>query len=140
MDFEEARALGREIAEVVRAGADSTRHLDELFKRYQVSELNDELRKKAQACTATTLLVLEIASRPNDSTEVIAGRTVAHFGRSRVTLECCGELNVLIRKYFSWTGGNSRWGIREESYSRYELLSHEDAIAWIQQSIISVRA
>ncbi len=136
MNVEEARALGREITEIANASGDTRRHLTELFQRYQVRDLDDDLRKQAQACKAQTLWILEIASRPKDSTEVIAGVTVAHFGNSREILECCGELNVLVRRYFSWTGGNSRWGFREDSYSRYELLSHEDAISWIQQALI----
>ena len=133
MDFEEARALGHEIVEIVKAGGDIKRPLEDLFKRYQVADLNDELRKKAQTCEAETLPVLEMTSRPTFSTEVIADVTVGHFGNSWETLECCGELNVLLRKYVSWTGGNSRWGIREERYARYELLSYENAIAWIQR-------
>lgn len=136
MDLEEAGALGREIAEIVKAGGDSTRRLEDLFKRYQVPDLDDDLRKKAEVCEAETLLVLRMVSRPRYSAEVIAGQTVGHFGKSWETLECCGELNVLIRKYVSWSAGNSRWGIREESDSRYELLSREDAIAWIQRSHI----
>ena len=140
MDFEEARALGREIVEIVKAGGDIKQPLEDMFKRYQVPDLNDDLREKAQACQAETLLVLEIVSQPKFSTEEIAGVTVGHFGKSRESLECCGELNVLIRKYVSWTAGNSRWGIREESYSRYELLSHAGAIAWIQRLDMSTDA
>lgn len=134
MDFEEARALGREIGELVSGRGAGKQALEDLFKRYQIRDLDDDLRKKAEACEAETLPVLEMVSRPRNSTEVIAGQTVARFGNSRETLECCGELNVLIRKYFSWRGGNSRWGMREESYSRFELLSHEAAIAWIQKT------
>ena len=136
MDFEEARALGREIVEIVEAGGEIKRPLEDLFERYQIPDLDDDLRKKAQTCNAGTLFVLEMVSRPRFSTEEIAGVTVGHFGKSWETLECCGELNVLIRKYVSWTAGNSRWRIREESYSWYELLSHEDAITWIQRQAL----
>ena len=132
MDFKEAQALGREIFEIVEAGGDRRGPLEELFKRYRVADLDDSLRKKAQKCKAGTWLVLKILDQPKYSTETIAGRDVGHYGRSWETLECCGELNLLVRKYVSWRAGNSRWGIREESYSTYDLLSHEDAIAWIQ--------
>jgi hypothetical protein len=133
MDFKEAQALGREIVEIVEAGGDRREPLEELFKRYRVADLDDSLRKKAQKCKAGTWLVLKILDQPKYSTETIAGRDVGHYGRSWETLECCGDLNILVRKYVSWRAGNSRWGIREESYSTYDLLSHDDAIEWIER-------
>jgi hypothetical protein len=133
MDFKEARALGNEIYEIVKAGGDRRVPLEELFKRYQVADLDDGLMKKARRCKAGTWLVLKILDQPRYTTETIAGRDVGHYGRSRETLECCGDLNLLVWKYVSWTAGNSRWGIREESYSTYDLLTHEDAIAWIER-------
>ncbi|HEX8709444.1 MAG TPA: hypothetical protein VF723_14460 [Pyrinomonadaceae bacterium] len=136
MDSNEVKALGQEMLEIIRAGKNRREPLRELFQRYRIPDLNDELRAQAKACKAPTLMILSVSLSPSYSSESIAGRDVSHYHMSWEYLECCEALNVLVMRSVSMRSGNSRWGIKEESSESYELLTHEEAIQWIQQLFI----
>ena len=128
MNRDEAIAFKRELFEVLGEGGNLRASLKELFNRHHIPELTDDLRDKSKVCNAQAWVIVSISTEVKHPVEMIAGRAVAQTHSRYVNLVCCEALHTLLRKSVYITNENPRWGIREECYKTYRLLTHDEAV------------
>jgi hypothetical protein len=128
MEASRLEEFKRELGEVVKQRDDLRRKLQELLERYEIPALTKEYRTRARKCKARLEFLHRLYENDYAWDEEIAGRTVRQWGGSYRNIYMCPEMDTFQLKNITYQNGNSRYHIRETSFTTCKLISPEEFV------------